>query len=362
MTTPDDTGTRPAAPSADTQTTKIPTTVITGFLGAGKTSMIRHLLENAGGKRLALVINEFGDLGVDGEILKGCGIEGCSDDDVLELANGCICCTVADDFLPTMEKLVNRAQTPDHIVIETSGLALPKPLVQAFGWPEVRTRATVDGVVAVIDAPAVADGLFTSRPDQVQALRESDPALDHESPLEEVFEDQINCADIVVLNKTDLLSAHALGTVVADIKAKLRPGTKLLRSAHGAVDPEVMLGLGSSVEDDLAGRPSHHDGEEEHDHDDFETFAIDFDEPKSPQEIVGRIQPALEAHGILRVKGFASVAGKPMRLVLQGVGGRLQHYYDRELRQDEPRGGRLVVIGETGLDRAAIAAAVTGRA
>jgi cobalamin biosynthesis protein CobW len=206
----------------------------------------------------------------------------------------------------------------------------------------------------------VADGLFTSRPDQVQALRESDPALDHESPLEEVFEDQVNCADIVVLNKTDLISAEALETVVADIKAKLRPGTKLLRAAHGAVDPEVMLGLGAGVEEDLAGRPSHHDGEDDHDHDDFETFAIDFEEPRSPQEIVGRIQPALEAHGILRVKGFASVAGKPMRLVLQGVGGRLQHYYDRELRPDEPRGGRLVVIGETGLDRQAIEAAVKG--
>jgi cobalamin biosynthesis protein CobW len=232
--------------------------------------------------------------------------------------------------------------------------------VQAFGWPEVRTRATVDGVVAVLDAPAVADGLFTSRPDQVQALRESDPALDHESPLEEVFEDQINCADIVVLNKTDLLAADALERVVGEIKGRLRPGQKLLRAAHGAVETEVLLGLGAEVEADLAGRPSHHDGEQEHDHDDFETFAIDLDEPQSPAELVGRIRPAVERHGILRVKGFASVAGKPMRLVIQGVGGRLQHYYDRELRADEPRGGRLVVIGETGLDRDAIAAAVQG--
>ena len=109
---------------------KIPATVITGFLGAGKTTVIRHMLENSGGKRIALLINEFGDLGIDRELVTGCGIEGCQDENVMELANGCICCTVADDFLPTMETLLDRRAPPEHIVIETSGLALPKPLVK----------------------------------------------------------------------------------------------------------------------------------------------------------------------------------------------------------------------------------------
>ncbi len=184
---------------------KLPATVITGFLGAGKTSMVRHLLETANGKRLALIINEFGDLGVDGEVLKSCGIEGCAEDDVVELANGCICCTVADDFVPTMEALLARPEPPDHIVIETSGLALPKPLVKAFTWPEIRTRVTVDGVIAVIDGEAVAAGRFASDPEAVDAERRADQALDHDSPLEELFEDQLACADLVVLNKTDLL-------------------------------------------------------------------------------------------------------------------------------------------------------------
>jgi len=139
---------------------KIPATVITGFLGAGKTTLIRHMLTHANGRRIALIINEFGDLGVDGGILKGCGIEGCADDDVMELSNGCICCTVAEDFIPALEKLLNRATPPDHIVIETSGLALPQPLVRAFGWPEIRTRVTVDGVVTVVDGPAVEAGRF----------------------------------------------------------------------------------------------------------------------------------------------------------------------------------------------------------
>jgi len=144
------------------QLKKIPATVITGFLGAGKTTLIRHMLENAGGKRIALIINEFGDLGIDRQIVNGCGIEGCDEDDVVELANGCICCTVADDFLPVMEALVERDTPPDHIVIETSGLALPKPLIRAFNWPEIKTRVTVDGVVAVVDGPALAAGQFAS--------------------------------------------------------------------------------------------------------------------------------------------------------------------------------------------------------
>ncbi|MEJ1993224.1 MAG: GTP-binding protein, partial [Maritimibacter sp.] len=175
---------------------KIPATVITGFLGAGKTTLIRHLLDNAGGKRIALIINEFGDLGVDGDILKGCGDETCSEDDIFELSNGCICCTVAEDFVPTMEALLARPDAPDHIVIETSGLALPQPLVRAFQWPQIATRVTVDGVVTVVDGKAVDEGLFAANLDAVEAQRKADENLDHETPLSELFEDQIAAADM----------------------------------------------------------------------------------------------------------------------------------------------------------------------
>ena len=182
---------------------KIPTTVVTGFLGAGKTTLIRHMLENANGKRIALIINEFGDLGVDGGILKGCGIEGCAEDDVMELSNGCICCTVAEDFVPTMQKLLDRADAPDHIVIETSGLALPQPLVRAFNWPEISTRVTVDGVVTVVDGKAVSEGRFAHDVAAVDAQRAQDENLDHETPLSELFADQVACADMIVVNKSD---------------------------------------------------------------------------------------------------------------------------------------------------------------
>ena len=332
-------------------TTRTPATVITGFLGAGKTSLIRHLLAHANGRRLALIINEFGDLGVDAEIVKGCGIEGCAEDDVLELANGCICCTVADDFLPAIKTLLDRGRTPpDHIVIETSGLALPKPLVKAFGWPSVRTRVTVDGVVAVVDAPAYAAGLFAADPAAVQAQREADDNLDHESPLEELLEEQLACADLVVLNKADLVDEAEMGRIGAEIGSMLRPAVKRVVAREGAVDPAVLLGLGAAAEDDLASRLSHLDQEGEHDHDDFTTFSVELGEVDSPDALAGRVARAVAAHGILRVKGFAAVAGKDMRLLVQGVGERVRHYYDREWRSGEERRSRLVVIGETGLD------------
>jgi cobalamin biosynthesis protein CobW len=340
--------------------TKIPATVITGFLGAGKTTLIQHLLRHANGRRLALVINEFGEIGVDGEILRGCGIPACTDADIVELANGCICCTVADDFLPTIEKLLNRAEPPDHIVIETSGLALPKPLVKAFNWPEVRTRVTVDGVIAVVDGPAAAAGLFAADPQAVAAQRAADPSLDHDSPLEELFEDQLACADLVILNKVDQLDDAARGRAEAAVHAASVRRAKLVPASFGTVDPAVLLGLHAAAEDDLAARPSHHDIDAAHDHDDFDSFPVELPPLALPQALLDRLLPAIERHDILRVKGFLAVAGKDMRLVLQGVGRRLQHYYDRTWRADEARTGRLVVIGLKGLDRVAITRALAG--
>src|SRR6266704_3000781 len=243
---------------------RIPATIVTGFLGAGKTSLVRHLLGAAAGHRLAIIVNEFGELGIDRELLLGCGDAACRDEDIVELANGCLCCTVADDFLPTLRRLSDRADPPGHIVIETSGLALPKPLVQAFAWPEIRTRTTVDGVVAVIDAAAAASGRFARDPDAVARQRAADPAIDHDNPLEEVFSDQLACADLVILNKTDLLDPQARAATRAALTARLRPAVKLVEAAHGTVAPALLLGLAAAAEDDLASRPSHHPAGDAH--------------------------------------------------------------------------------------------------
>ena len=340
--------------------TKIPATVITGFLGAGKTTMVRHLLSNANGRRLAVIVNEFGAMGIDGETLKSCGIEDCPEENIVELANGCLCCTVADDFVPTMQALIDRDDPPDHIVIETSGLALPKPLIKAFEWPEIRSRMTVDGVIAVIDGPAVAEGRFADDLDAVNAMREEDPSIDHDSPLQELYEDQLMAADIVILNKTDLLDDGALPVLRESVSASAGRNLKMIVTRDGVVDTAVVLGLGAAAEDDLDARPSHHDDEDDHEHDDFESFDIALGEVASPDEFVGRLIATADAHDILRIKGFAAVSGKPMRLAIQGVGSRINHHFDRPWDTGEVRQSRLVVIGQTGLDQAAIEAAIIG--
>jgi cobalamin biosynthesis protein CobW len=337
---------------------KIPTTVITGFLGAGKTTLIRHLLQNAGGRRIALIVNEFGDVGVDGELLKGCNDAACPEDDIVELANGCICCTVADDFLPTMQKLLDRPNPPEHIIIETSGLALPKPLVKAFQWPDIRTRATVDGVIALIDADAVAAGRFATDEVALAAARAADPNLDHDSPLEELFEEQLVCADMVVLNKTDLVSADALARVEDQVNAETRPGVRIVRADHGAVDIATLLGLTAAAEDDLDSRPSHLDAEEEHDHDDFDSFVISGGEIADVAPLLAAMGELIAEHDILRMKGMIAIEGRPARMVIQAVGPRIQHYFDRAWTAGEARISQLVVIGQNGLDRAAIGAAL----
>ncbi len=358
---------------------KIPATIVTGFLGSGKTTLIRHMLQNAGGRRIALIINEFGDLGVDGDILKGCGDETCTDDDVMELSNGCICCTVAEDFVPTMEKLLARDNPPDHIVIETSGLALPQPLVRAFNWPAISTKVTVDSVVTLVDGKAVAEGRFAHNVAAVDAQRAMDENLDHETPLSELFEDQIACADMIVINKVDLLGADGAADLAARLRGEARDGVQVVKTTMGALPTDVLLGQGIGAEADLDARhevhhhhhdhdddhhDDHHDGDDHHhhdhhhDHDDFESFVVTRSEIADSTAFAIQVADVIRAHDILRLKGFAAVAGKPMRLTLQAVGPRVDTYFDRPLTADEKGQTRLVVIGQAGLDRAAIEAAL----
>ena len=325
---------------------KLPVTVITGFLGSGKTTLISHLMQNPGGKRLAVVVNEFGDVGVDGEILKGCAIPDCPAENIMELANGCICCTVADDFIPTIEALMALDPRPEHILIETSGLALPKPLLKAFDWPDIRSRITVDGVIALADAEAVAAGRFAPNVAAVDAQREADDSIDHETPLSEVFEDQISCADIILLTKPDLAGAEGVARAKEIIAAEAPRPLPVVEVAEGAVDPRVILGLEAAAEDDMDARPSHHDAPHDHDHDDFESIVVEIPDVNSPEELVSRIEELANNQNILRVKGYANVTGKPMRLLVQAVGARVRHQYDRAWKPDEQRSGRLVVIAE----------------
>jgi cobalamin biosynthesis protein CobW len=339
---------------------RIPATIVTGFLGAGKTSLLRHLLTAAAGHRLAIIVNEFGELGIDRELLLGCGDEACREDDIVELANGCLCCTVAGDFLPTLSRLMDRPEPPGHIVIETSGLALPKPLVQAFAWPEVRIRTTVDGVVTIIDAAAAAEGRFADDPEAVARQRAADPSIAHDNPLEEVFTDQLACADLVILNKTDLVDPDRLAALRRDIEMRLRPGVKLIAAEQGRVAPAVALGLAAAAENDLAARPSVHELEGEHDHDDFDSFVVGAGPVADFAEFRDRLGAVIRAHDVLRVKGFVDVPGRDRRQIIQAVGDRVQQHFDRPWLPNEDRATRLVVIGKKGLDREAITTALGG--
>lgn len=339
------------------QSTRIPATIISGFLGAGKTTLLRSLMEQSSHKKIAIIVNEFGSLGIDGDILKNCGVPGCTEENIVELANGCICCTVADEFLPTMEALLDRKDPPEHIIIETSGLALPKPLIKAFNWPSIKTRMTVDGVVTLVDSPAVLAGQFADDPDAVAQQRAADQSLDHDNPLHEVFEDQLCSADLVILNKIDLVTPEQAEQLTKDIQKELPKAVKIIQVANGKIDPEIILGINAGAEDDLQSRPSHHDGEgEDHEHDDFTSFVVTIPTADNPETLVQKLIQVANTHDILRIKGYVNIANKPMRLEIHGVGQRFNYHFDRAWRADESRESKLIVIGETGIDQEAIQA------
>lgn len=340
---------------------KIPVTVITGFLGSGKTTLIREMLKNNQGRRIAVLVNEFGELGIDGELLRSCQV--CDDEtdaanNIVELTNGCLCCTVQEEFLPTMQEILKRRDSLDCILIETSGLALPKPLIQAFRWPEIRTGATVDGVITVVDCEAVSHGTLASDINALNTQRQADPNLDHETPIEELFEDQLACADLVLLTKVDRVDEETKTQVQLWLKQQLQPAVKIVACEKGDINPELLLGFNASVEDNLEARPSHHDEEEEHEHDeDINSVHFVLNKTFEPQALVDKLKDLVKQFEIYRIKGFVAVPNKQMRLVLQGVGDRIEYFYDRPWQTNEPRETRLVSIGRA-LDKTKIESAL----
>jgi cobalamin biosynthesis protein CobW len=335
---------------------RVPVTVLTGFLGAGKTTLLRSLLMQADGRRIAVIVNEFGDAGFDGGLVEECAAKACAPGDIVELTNGCICCTVADDFIPTMDKLLTRDEPLDAIVIETSGLALPQPLLKAFAWPAVRTRATVDGVVTVVDALALSEGRVVLDEQAVAAQRAADQEIDHDDPIEEVFEDQLACADLVVLSKSDLVSPDVLSGIEERLGAQLRQGVRVVRS-HGALAPDVLIGMKAHAENDLAARAGHHGEEEDHDHDDFDSIVVTPAAAESVEAMRARVSDVLSLAGVLRVKGHARIAEKPAPMVVQAVGSRVELAF---ARPDAKQAEHLVVIGLKGFDADAARRALAG--
>lgn len=341
------------------QLNKIPATIVTGFLGSGKTTLLSNVLKQAAGKRIAVIVNEFGELDIDADVLRNCAL-GCgdesaqvveSDDGIYELANGCICCTVEEEFLPVMQQLVARKDDIDHILIETSGLALPKPLVQAFNWPDIKQHCTVDSVITVIDGPAVAAGHFAADEDKIQEQRLADESLDHDPGLQELLDDQLSAADLVMVSKNDLLDPEQRARVEEVIAAKVPEAVKTTYINHGSVALDMLMGIDAASEERIDHVHTHHDhhhdhGEHhEHAHDHFEQCVIKLGEVNG-ELLQEKLAELIAQYKLYRVKGFVALPGKPMRQVVQGVGERLDTHFDRLWEADETRQTRLVFIGK----------------
>ncbi len=359
---------------------KIPVTIVTGFLGSGKTTLICGLLKKTPDRRLAVLINEFGEVSVDGTLLRTAGQEHGAE--IHDLPNGCICCTIKDDFLPIMKQLQQRMNEIDHVVIETSGLALPTPVMRALAWPEIRNDFQLDAVLTVVDTPQLLEGNLESG--QPIPGADAAEAPQHAASVDFILNQQLENADVVVLNKVDDLAEEALMKAEELVRQKA-PNVRFLELAyHAELDTRLCLGLNlhdeplpeattihhghhhgpvqqmpmeldRPLEDQgqfdghaHTGLGAHQHGDHTHQHfhehdPGWQSFILESEDLQDADKLKTAVREMTLQQPILRAKGFASVKGKRHRLVVQAVRNRVQTYF--EPQQSDESHSTLVVIG-----------------
>ncbi len=323
---------------------KIPVIVVSGFLGSGKTTFLRYLLKESN-KKFGLIINEFGDVGIDGDLIKSC--DRCYETEkecVIELNNGCLCCTVQDDFVPSIKALLEFNPPIESIIIETSGLALPIPLIQALNWPEIRSSIYLDVVVGIVNGESMLNGSPINDLNKITKQYNDTDKIDHNASIEELFEEQLEVSDMVLVSRSDILNDDQFDFVKNKIKGSLNSFVPVLKSKNGKIDLNYLFDFNFKKETYKEFLNEEHD----HNHVELVSDSIKLNYFLEKNDFEKEMSKILDELNILRIKGRIWIPNKLLPLQIQIVGKKINTWFEEApvhcWRPKDNAGLELVII------------------